>query len=77
MRPPPKGQKENCPGSHPAGAELPPLRRGGESEALHRPRQTAPPIEVSPRLRMIASIQGGDYTPGTAEYEATISSGSR
>ena len=71
MRPPPKGQKENCPGSHPAGAELPPLRRGGESEAL------PPPIEVSPRLRMIASIQGGDYTPGTAEYEATISSGSR
>lgn len=76
MRPPPKGQKENRPGSHPAGAELPPLCRGGESEALHRPRQTTP-IEVSPRLRMIASIQGGGYTPGTAEYEATISSGSR
>lgn len=75
MRPPPKGQKENRSGSHPAGAELPPLRRGASpkpSTAHDRP----PPIEVSPRLRMIASIQG-DYTPGTAEYEATISSGSR
>ncbi len=76
MRPPPKGQKENHPGSHPAGAELPSLCRGGESEALHRPRQTAP-YRGESTVAHDRQHTGGDYTPGTAEYEATISSGSR